>query len=407
MPTLPFIEEYSGEVVRQYTSPDAEPTVTKKKDNLPFLAAIKSFFITVFLPQGYPHTVTPDYLEYQCWDTIQAFASSLTHAISTSAVLKGVGVGNQEATVLAASLTWLIRDGVGMVGSIVFAWAKGTELDSNCKRWRLVADILNDLSHLLELAAPHLSTDWFIPITCGSSLLRAVVGVAGGATRTAVTRHQARRENLADVAAKDGSQETLVNIMSLLVSLSLLPALDGADIRWSWGLSLLFVGIHIFANWRAVRVLRFDTVNQNRLAICVRSYIATKTIPSITEANQAEPLFWRVGPMRQFGCDIPTAYRFSSLEGRFFAHEPKNTPWILTYYIFRPDHEHGFIVLRHDATSDDQLDAAISIEMKSATSNWPEKADIIAFKEAMAAKNWDLTSHHLDFDEWRYRSKAQ
>ena len=32
------------------------------------------------------------------------------------------------------------------------------------------------------------------------------MGVAGGATRAALTQHQARRNNMADVSAKDGSQ---------------------------------------------------------------------------------------------------------------------------------------------------------------------------------------------------------
>ena len=32
------------------------------------------------------------------------------------------------------------------------------------------------------------------------------MGVAGGATRAALTMHQARRDNMADVSAKDGSQ---------------------------------------------------------------------------------------------------------------------------------------------------------------------------------------------------------
>jgi Vitamin B6 photo-protection and homoeostasis len=34
--------------------------------------------------------------------------------------------------------------------------------------------------------------------------------VSGGATRTAITQHQARANNISDVAAKDGSQETMV-----------------------------------------------------------------------------------------------------------------------------------------------------------------------------------------------------
>ena len=31
----------------------------------------------VFLPAGYPSTVTPDYTPYQIYDTIQAFASTI------------------------------------------------------------------------------------------------------------------------------------------------------------------------------------------------------------------------------------------------------------------------------------------------------------------------------------------
>jgi hypothetical protein len=50
------------------------------------------------------------------------------------------------------------------------------------------------------------------------------VGVAGGATRAALTQHQALKDNMADVSAKDGSQETMVNFTALLVSLVLTPA---------------------------------------------------------------------------------------------------------------------------------------------------------------------------------------
>ncbi|PAV61664.1 hypothetical protein WR25_00681 [Diploscapter pachys] len=82
-----------------------------------------------FMGQGrresYPHTVSDDYLEYQIWDTAQALASSLTAALSVEAVLRGAGVGNETATPLAASLTWLVKDGLGMIGRIAFTYCKG------------------------------------------------------------------------------------------------------------------------------------------------------------------------------------------------------------------------------------------------------------------------------------------
>lgn len=54
---------------------------------------------------------------------------------------------------------------------------------------------------------------------------RSLVGVAGGATRAALIQHQARRDNLADVSAKDASQETLVNLAALLSNLLIVPFL--------------------------------------------------------------------------------------------------------------------------------------------------------------------------------------
>ena len=42
-----------------------------------------------------------------------------------------------------------------------------------------------------------------------SDQLQSIVGVAGGATKAAFTQHQARRDNMADVSAKDGSQVRL------------------------------------------------------------------------------------------------------------------------------------------------------------------------------------------------------
>lgn len=39
----------------------------------------------------------------------QAFSSSLSGTLATQATLRGVGVGNQDATVAAATMTWLLK----------------------------------------------------------------------------------------------------------------------------------------------------------------------------------------------------------------------------------------------------------------------------------------------------------
>lgn len=37
-----------------------------------------------------------------------------------------MGVGDEKASVLSATFVWLVKDGVGMLGRILFAWHHGT-----------------------------------------------------------------------------------------------------------------------------------------------------------------------------------------------------------------------------------------------------------------------------------------
>ena len=101
----------------------------------------------------------------------------------------GVGVGDGSATVLAATVTWLLKDGTSIIGSLVFATVQCTKMDSYCKRWRLFADLLNDCAIAVDLLSPALSGIYFTLVQCFSGVLRSLVGIAGGATRAALTQH--------------------------------------------------------------------------------------------------------------------------------------------------------------------------------------------------------------------------
>ncbi|XP_062841028.1 RUS1 family protein C16orf58 homolog [Trichomycterus rosablanca] len=251
--------------------------------------SITDTFKIIFLPHGYPESVSEDYLQYQLWDTVQAFSSSLSGTLATQASLRGVGVGDQEATVAAATITWLLRDGTGMLGRILFAWLKGSKLDSEAKKWRLFADVLNDIAMFMEIAAPYFPP-FFTLIACIAGLFKWIVGVAGGATRAALTVHQARRNNMADVSAKDGSQETLVNLVALVFSMTLIPLVSDNP-ALTFILFFLFTALHLFANYRAVRSVVMETLNEARLSILLRQYLRDGRILTPSEANRREPVF--------------------------------------------------------------------------------------------------------------------
>ncbi|XP_059754288.1 RUS family member 1 isoform X3 [Balaenoptera ricei] len=262
-----------------------------------------SRLLAVFLPQGFPDSVSPDYLPYQLWDSVQAFASSLSGSLATHAVLLGIGVGNAKASVSAATATWLVKDSTGMLGRIIFAWWMGSKMDCNAKQWRLFADILNDVAMLLEIMAPIFPICFTMTI-CISNLAKCIVGVAGGATRAALTMHQARRNNMADVSAKDGSQETLVSLAGLLVSLLMLPLVSDCP-SLSLGCFFFLTALHIYANYRAVRALVIETLNERRLWLVLKHFLQRGEVLGPASANQMEPLWTGFWPSLSLSLGVP------------------------------------------------------------------------------------------------------
>uniref|UniRef100_A0A3B4DYG7 RUS family member 1 n=1 Tax=Pygocentrus nattereri TaxID=42514 RepID=A0A3B4DYG7_PYGNA len=386
----------SGRMKRERVGEDGE------KPSSSITAAFKS----VFLPQGYPESVSEDYLQYQLWDTLQAFSSSLSGTLATQASLRGVGVGNQEATVAAATVTWLLRDGTGMLGRILFAWLKGSKLDSEAKKWRLFADILNDIAMFMEIAAPHFPP-FFTLIVCIAGIFKSIVGVAGGATRAALTVHQARRNNMADISAKDGSQETLVNLAGLLVSLVLIPLVTNNPVL-TFILFFCFTVLHLFANYKAVRSVVMETLNEARLSIILHQYLLDGRILSPAEANQREPV------VLEFKREVPIR-----LGTQHYDHPCFYTPWSVC------------VCLAADASVGDEIMAACQAVCISAVLHKPQPDGALR-QLCNTRDSWELVSEShklidrifqpflterakwqtdrtlLDWDEWRveWRKKS-
>lgn len=173
------------------------------------------------------------------------------------------------------------------------------------KFYRYLADVVNDAAFVLDLLAPSLpasfadlSPAWLpvslIPIPplpfqlplqitprvvalCTSSALRATCGVAGGSSKAVLSTHFARSnpESVGDLNAKDGSQETIINLMGMWVGGVVVSRVEGITATWCWMLGLL--GIHLWANYWAVRSVRLRGLNRKRAGIVVDETVKGKT----------------------------------------------------------------------------------------------------------------------------------
>nr|XP_049601249.1 RUS1 family protein C16orf58 homolog isoform X3 [Syngnathus scovelli] len=435
---------------------------------------------SVFLPQGYPESVSGDYLQYQFWDTVQAFSSSLSGTLATQASLRGVGVGNQEATVAAATVTWLLRGqykacivltpfnrnvfplrwnqhvgkdrlclvkrvNVSVRGGkrtrVIFvktASVSGTSWtlrprnggtlrtqmfyydlpdrlrQSQCLS-RLFADILNDVAMFMEILAPFFPA-WFTLIACTSGLFKAVVGVAGGATRAALTVHQARRDNMADISAKDGSQ-VLGRVLKKkkICNLQPIECLKQNGIPGDLGESGRTPGQFDPHSARhgqpgAVRSVVMETLNEERLSIALRRFLHDGRVLTPMEANRQEPVFLEFRKTLPIKLGVRLQEVVQSPEELRLALMRKDAPFLLG------------ITNAHAHTRDEIRATCQAIWLSHVSSPSRQREGLSqmvhesyklmdtafdAFHKGLQAAGWDVTRTLLDWDEWRLEWKPK
>lgn len=67
--------------------------------------------LSLFLPEGYPESVPPDYLPYQFWDSIQALCSYVRGILTAEAILLGAGFTETKVgTSRESSGVYCLRD---------------------------------------------------------------------------------------------------------------------------------------------------------------------------------------------------------------------------------------------------------------------------------------------------------
>ncbi|CAN8305290.1 unnamed protein product [Cochlearia groenlandica] len=242
--------------------------------------------LQAFVPEGFPGSVTPDYVGFQLWDTLQGISTYIKMMLSTQALLGAIGVGETSATVIGATFQWFLRDFTGMLGGILFTFYQGSNLDSNAKMWRLVADLMNDIGMLMDLLSP-LFPSAFILVVCLGSLSRSFTGVASGATRAALTQHFALQENAADISAKEGSQETMATMIGMSIGMLLARFTSGNPLA-IWFSFLSLTVFHMYANYRAVRCLVLNSLNFERSSILLTHFMQSGQVLSPGHVSSME-----------------------------------------------------------------------------------------------------------------------
>mmetsp|Transcript_50715 Transcript_50715/g.122338 ORF Transcript_50715/g.122338 Transcript_50715/m.122338 type:complete len:513 (-) Transcript_50715:47-1585(-) len=242
----------------------------------------------LFLPIGYPHSVDSTYLTYQLYDGLQGLCSYWRGVVSAQAVFQASGVGDANRTAFSAAMAWALRDGTGMIGGLLYSYIASHYFDVYVKEFRLIlADCINDVALTLDLIAPYFGPVYSVYILTLSTMGKTICGITAGATKGRITHHFSRQNgNMADLTAKESTQETLVSLVGMVGGVWVARILNDAPPILTWLLFGLLTVIHVWANYRGVALLKLDTLNPERTRVLFRKLIDVMTNNTIKESSE-------------------------------------------------------------------------------------------------------------------------
>lgn len=262
-----------------------------KKSRLFVDSGLASLGRRYFLPVGYPASVTSKYTPFLRYNILQVGCISLSKVLSTQAMLIAVGMGQGGALPMAAVITWLLKDGLGHLGSILVGTRINTKFDSDPKRYKFLSVFLGQAANLLgilSLAKPGL----FLLLTSVSSAFSRVGTLAFTSSRARIYGNFAAAGNLGDLIRCSQAQSTLATLAGTAVGVGLAP-LVGADVS-----NILYVffplsaATHLLA-YKAVGVIELSTLNVHRFELVLRKWFEVGQVPTVEQVASEEKFILR------------------------------------------------------------------------------------------------------------------
>ncbi|MCJ1286997.1 hypothetical protein MMC26_006344 [Xylographa opegraphella] len=191
---------------------------------------------------------------------------------------------------------------MGSIATILFAHKLGTALEPECKMYRLLADVFNDIAMVLDCFSPALPKVPRVILLSASSVLRALCGVAAGSSKASLSAHFAKWGNLGELNAKDSSQETIISLLGMLAGSVVVSYVKSPIATWSW--LILLLSIHLAMNHAAVRAVSMHTLNRQRANIVLSTMLDQRKVLTPGEVSLQERIFERDGVLRWCGTRI-------------------------------------------------------------------------------------------------------
>lgn len=217
-----------------------------------------STFHALFVPIGYPTSVSEDYFDYQIYDTLQSSCTYLKGILTTQAVLTGLGIGNADSSLHSAMLCWILRDAISLSSGLIFGSPFFTKVfESDLQLWRMASECGYTIAGLLELLIASQPQN-FAFYASAAAVIRTASGAAGGCTRTTLMTHFAVKNNFTDCAVKEGNQDRAMKLIGMTLALMYMGVVDSENTAVNGMTYFALTIIHLLMNWLAVCSLKLQ-----------------------------------------------------------------------------------------------------------------------------------------------------
>lgn len=239
-----------------------------------------------FLPENYPGSVKSTYAGYMKYNLLLQCSSSALGVLSTQQLLVALGAGSLTAS---AALNWIMKDGIGQLGGVIYAGTTGGRFDENPKFYKWVSAVSLNISCAIEMVTP-LYPGHFLLLASIGTLGKNISVMSGSASRAAIHLHLCKENNLADLTAKSATQTTAACLGGTVIG-----TIAGYNsITYSAGL-FYFLGfslVHLFSCYKGLSYIELKTLNPQRLDILLKEYNKNKTILTPEEVSLKENILF-------------------------------------------------------------------------------------------------------------------
>jgi hypothetical protein len=232
----------------------------------PYIRWWRSLLATTFLPGRYGSS----YIKYSVWNGISNSVCCASSTLASTFLLYSVGLG-AGAIPTAGAMSWILKDGLGQLGTLLFGKAVASQFDIHSKSWFFLSQILLVMASALELCTI-LAPSHFLLMAATANAIKGLAVMASSSTRS-VFNLSFSKNNLADVTAKSTSQWILSSLIGAGIGIGCAQYI-GQDIVLG---SLAYGVLSIFtlgSSWMAVKSIPVSSINATRLSILCDIFLA-------------------------------------------------------------------------------------------------------------------------------------